>query len=109
MACTLFIRNKREEPRGLRLPFGSGKDIKIYYDTLCRINSIPITVYHSPTQKLNAVRLERGEEYSCHNFIPGYSYISSAHLSCRRLIRTHISAFEVIKKKIFILGFSLPY
>lgn len=29
------------------VPGRDGLDIKIYYDTLCRINSIPITLYHS--------------------------------------------------------------
>lgn len=52
------------------VPGRDGLDIKIYYDTLCRINSIPITLYHSQKRAM-AMGGEAAEEKE--NFLPGYS------------------------------------
>ena len=45
------MQNKINQSNGMWGRIGIGRHrmgIKIYYDTLCRINSIPITLYHSP-------------------------------------------------------------
>lgn len=85
-------------------PAGDG-DIKIYYDTMSNKFYSNYTLSFALPRFGGRRGLRKTEKLLPSFLYPDIAYISSAHLSCHRLIHTHISAFEVIKKKIFILGF----
>lgn len=104
------MQNKINQSNGIRAAARvGGCDIRIYHDTMSNKfysnYTLSFALVFFRAEGLRKTPPQEEKKLLPSFLSPDIAYISSAHLSCHRLIHTHISAFEVIKTKIFILGF----